>query len=245
MAKRRPSGKPKGLTYELIEPESDIGRPLYRLLEGLVEQHHEDLREARIALAWCTSWKPDVDGRVTLGKCVKASDLHRELAPYDFAILLSRAFFEDGLVTPMQREALIAHELMHAAVKYDVRGEPEYDARGRMIYRIRKHDLEEFSAIAERYGCWKRDLEQFATAIDRARHRDPRFWIGTSALRDAMKAAGCTVPLEVIASWSQAERTEAQEWASLRTELALLPGVQPAEPPAHVQSAAVPEPPVS
>lgn len=239
--KRKAPGKPKALTYELIEPESDSGRSLYLLLGQLVEQHHEDLRESRIALAWCTSWKPDVDGRVTLGKCVKASDLHRELAPYDFVILLSRSFFEDGYITPVQREALIAHELMHAAVKHGQDGEPMYDARGRMMFRLRKHDLEEFSSIGERYGCWKKDIEDFAAAVNRGRQRDPRFWIGTNALRDALIAAGCTVPFDVVAGWSQEERTEAHEWATLQRELATLPGVTALDPPAHVVAASEPE----
>lgn len=244
MAKRKPC-KPKPLTYELIAPESEIGCGLYRLLGELVEHHHEELHDARIALAWCTSWKPDVDGRLTLGKCVKASDLHRELAPYDFVILLSRPFFDDALVTPLQRQALIDHELCHGGVKHDTDGEPMYDARGRQIFRLVKHDLEEFSAIAARYGCWKRDLEQFASALDRARHQDPRFWIGTNALRDALRAAGCTVPLDTIASWTQPQRTEAQEWATLRVELATLPGTPLIDPPSHVADAAEPEPSLS
>jgi hypothetical protein len=46
-------------------------------------------------------------------------------------------------------------------------GEPAVDPKGRRIYRMRKHDLEEFSAIAARYGLWKRDLEQFAAALKR------------------------------------------------------------------------------
>lgn len=237
---RRPARRPakKALTYELIPRDSEIGWQLYAVLDSLVAQHHEHLHEARIALAWCTSWKPDVDGRVTLGKCVKASDLHRELAPYDFAILLSRPFFEDALVTPEQRRALIDHELCHAAVKYDVRGEPEVDARGRTVYRLRKHDLEEFSAIASRYGCWKRDLEQFATALDRARHKSPDYWIGTARLREMLQAVGLTVPGDVIARWTQDERSEAENWALLRAELARLPDSVGAsiEPPAHLAS---------
>lgn len=216
MAKR---GKGKKVSYELLECESDIGRPLYALLDELVTKYHEDLRDARIALAWCTSWKPDVDGRVTLGKCVKASDLHRELAPYDFVILLSRSFMESLRVTALQRRALIDHELCHAAVSYDTKGEPVVDERGRRVYRVRKHDLEEFSMIAERYGCWKRDLEHFAQALERADARVPGYWIGTQRLRDLLHTVGLTVPLEVLSQWSQTERLEAEEWALLRKEL--------------------------
>ncbi len=120
-------------------------------------------------LAWNLTWKADVDGRVTLGKCKRATDLDRELAPYDFVILLRREFFEDANVTDVQRQALIDHELCHAAIALDDEGEPQIDERGRQVYRLRKHDLEEFSVIAERYGTWKRDLEMFAAALERSR----------------------------------------------------------------------------
>jgi hypothetical protein len=169
---RRRTRKPKSrkaVSYELLNPDSTVGEPVYRLLRELVIAHHEHLKDARIALAWCTSWKPDVDGRVTLGKCKKASDLDRELAAYDFIILLKKSFWQDVSVTPDQRRALLDHELCHAGVKCDERtGEPVYDERGRKVYRTVKHDVEEFSAIAERYGHWKRDLEMFAQALNRS-----------------------------------------------------------------------------
>lgn len=236
--------KAKKLTYELLGEDTETGRPLYALLAELVEQHHEALyrTDARIALAWCTSWTPDVDGRVTLGKCRKASDLDRELMAFDFVILLSRSFFEDPRVTPQQCRALIDHELMHAAVKYDATGEPVTDARGRTVYRIRKHDLEEFSDIASRYGCWKRDIEQFAGALDRARHKSPDYWVGVERLRQQLYSAGLTVPADVVASWTQQERREAEEWALLRQELDRIRNPSLLEtsvdPPAHVATVA-------
>lgn len=241
MAKTRTPDKPKPLTYEHIEPESEIGTRLYKMLDDLLIAHHEELLNARIALLWRTNWKPDADGRLTLGQCVKASDLHRELAPYDFAILLSRPFFEDPLVSDTQRLALIDHELTHAAPMVDESGEPVYDARGRQMWRLRKHDLEEFSCIAERYGIWKRDVEVFAAALDRARHRDPKFWIGANAVREALRAAGLSVPLDTVARWTKDEQSEAHEWARLRVELATLPGVTVQDPPAHVVAASVAE----
>jgi hypothetical protein len=167
MARRR-TARPKRVSYELIAHDSVIGHPMYALLDRLVDAHHEDLRQARLALAWCTSWKPDVDGRVTLGKCKKASDLDRELAAFDFIILLRRAFWTDIRVTDAQREALLDHELCHAALKYDDKGEPLEDERGRRVYRVRKHDIEEFTEIVARHGCYKADLERFASALRRA-----------------------------------------------------------------------------
>jgi hypothetical protein len=164
--------KPKGtirVTYELINPETVDGAPMYKLLRDYIDLYHEELSDARIALAWCTSWKPDVDGRLTIGKCKRATELDREIAAVDFIILLSRTFWQDRRVTPAQRAALIDHELCHATVKLDPRTlEPVHNDRRRIVYRTRKHDLEEFSDIVRRHGCYKRDLEQFAAALREA-----------------------------------------------------------------------------
>ena len=160
--------KPKPVNYELIPRDSVNGHPMYALLDELVESFHAEIAAARIALAWCTSWKPDVDGREVLGKCRKASDLDRELAAFDFVILLSRPFWRDARVTDPQRQALLDHELCHAALTYDEKGEPVEDERGRLVYRIRKHDIEEFTDIVARHGCYKADLERFAQALKHA-----------------------------------------------------------------------------
>lgn len=157
--------KPKKVSYELIAPDSEIGGPIYARMERLVEQHHEEISGARIALAWNTSWKPDVDGRCTLGMCKKAGDLDRELAAYDFIIILRRDFWNAPSVLDAQRDALLDHELQHATVAYDQDGEPKVDERGRTVYRIRRHDIEEFGAVVARHGLWKRDLVWFVAQV--------------------------------------------------------------------------------
>lgn len=177
MRRRKQKGS-RRVSYELIRPDSVVGGPIHKLLAELVERHHEHLAKARIGLAWCTSWRPDRDGRVTLGKCKKASDLDRELATFDFIILLKKSWWQDArdmeiggrtITATEQRTALLDHELCHAGVTYDDRtGDPVTDERGRIVYRIIKHDIEEFSPVVGRNGIWKRDLEQFAAALNRA-----------------------------------------------------------------------------
>ena len=167
MRRRKAPGKPKKVTYELIGHDTVIGHPMYALLGELVGKHHQDLAKARIALAWCTSWRPNVDGQVILGKLKKAGDLDREVAAFDFIVLLNRFFWTHPETTDAWRRALLDHELCHGSVKYDDRGEPVEDERGRLVYRTRKHDLEEFNAVVERHGLWKRDLETFAAALKR------------------------------------------------------------------------------
>lgn len=169
MAQRSKSKRKKGakrVTYRLIEPTTEVGKPMYRLLRELVGKFHTEVKEARIALAWNLGWKPDVDGRVILGKCKKASDLDRELAAYDFVIILRQSFWLDLSVTDAQRAALLDHELTHAAPRCDERtGEPIVDERSRVCYRIRKHDIEEFTEIVARHGLYTRDLELHGAVI--------------------------------------------------------------------------------
>lgn len=159
----------KRVTYQLIKPDSKEGKPIFVMLNELIEKHHEHLTNARIALAWNTTWKADVDGHTKLGQTKKASDLDRELAPYDFVIMLRKEFFEMHDTTEAQKRALLDHELCHADCRYDREGEPLVDAKGRTIYRLRKHDLEEFSAVVGRHGIYKRDIEAFFSAAKRDR----------------------------------------------------------------------------
>lgn len=211
--------RPKKVPYTLIPEKTDAGKTMYALVYALVDEHHEELSRTnvRIALAWATGWKPDVDGRVMLGKCKKATDLDRELAPFDFVILLNRDFWQNPRVTDLQRRALLDHELMHAAVAYDENGDAKVDDRGRTVYRIRKHDLEEFSDIAQRYGCWKRDIEAFMRALSRADAQSTGF-VGYSSLREALKTVGVEVPLDTIVAWTAADRRDVLIWTRLRQD---------------------------
>jgi hypothetical protein len=157
--------KKKTVAYRLITRESEAGQAMYQMLRGLLDDVHEDLQGAKIALAFNLSWKPDTDGRVTLGKCKKASELDRELHQFDFVIMLQQQFWENAEVTDAQRLALLDHELCHAAPKLDEDGEQVEDVNGRKVWRMVKHDIEEFSGVVKRHGTYKRDLEHFAQAL--------------------------------------------------------------------------------
>lgn len=159
--------KPKKINFALIPEGDSDGRPEpYQLLDELREEHHDHLASARILLAWRKELKPDPDGHLVLGKCVKASDLQRELVNCDFVILLNREVWHDLRFTRDKKLALLDHELCHAEVARDEEtGEDKFDERGRRVWRIRKHDIEEFQAIVQRHGCYKRDLEKFSEAL--------------------------------------------------------------------------------
>lgn len=159
---RRPKVKGgKKVSYTLIEKHTQVGQAMYARLTAVREDPaHQEIQQARIALAWCTSWKPNVDGLVILGKCKKATELDRELAPYDFVILLNQAWWYDVKTTDEFRDAVIDHELCHAAPQLDPRTlEQVRDERNRPVWRTRKHDVEEFIGVIQRRGVYRRNLE--------------------------------------------------------------------------------------
>jgi hypothetical protein len=140
---------------------------LYDLMNELISNHHHHLIDANIAIAWRYGWKEDQDGRTKLGQAKKLSDLDRELRTedgkeIDLVILLNFEAWNRADFKEKHQSALIDHELCHFQVAVDEDGEFKLDSRGRAVYRIRGHDVEEFTEIVSRHGIWKNDLEKFA-----------------------------------------------------------------------------------
>ena len=160
--------KPKKVPYILLSQSQ--WPQVFEVMNDLVETVHRHLTNARIALAWHVSLKPDVDGKLILGKAKKASDLDRELAPYDFVIVLNSDFWNDTETNDAQRKALMDHELSHCEVARDEDGDEKTDEKGRTVYRMRKHDIEEFTGVVLRNGIYKGDLEAFYSVIVNARN---------------------------------------------------------------------------
>lgn len=209
--------KPKKVSYELIERDSVIGHPMYQLLDELVHAHHDDLRFAQIALGWCFSWTHDRDGNVVVGKCVKASDLSRELAPYDFVILLARWYWRDDRTPLIERRRLLDHELCHAAKALDKYGDQVEDERGRKVWRTRKHDFEEFVQIVERYGL---ETTTRGREIAAAIRRNPPTFAGCPRCAEDPAGRGWqTVPLDTTGRTTVRRCACWIEWQQVREEL--------------------------
>ena len=81
----------------------------------------------------------------------------------DFLVILDWKFWYDA--TPLQREALVFHELCHTAHAHDREGELRYDSNGRPVFEMQGHDLEEFRDVVARYGAWLDDIAHFADAL--------------------------------------------------------------------------------
>lgn len=136
---------------------------LYAQLARLIDKYHEELAQARIVLAWHYGWKPDKDGRLTLGKCRKLTELDQRLADFDFVVILNADVWPE--LNEPQREAILDHELCHAAPALDEEGEQKEDSTGRKCWRVRRHDVEEFSEIVTRHGLYTSELEKLGKAI--------------------------------------------------------------------------------
>ena len=158
--------KGKKVRVELIPPK----HPAYVMMAKIRKRYHYSTRKAKIALMWRIAYRPDRDGHLVLGKCKKASDFQRELAEYDFVILLNKEVWNDKKFGERRQRALLDHELCHAA-RLERHGKSVKDERGRYCWRMRDHEIEEFREIVERHGLYKADLERFAEAILKAKRR--------------------------------------------------------------------------
>lgn len=119
----------------------------------LVGALHPHLVNAKIVYLYREDMKRR--GRVRLGVATKAGTKLVYLAGCDFVLDFNWTYW--GKLTPVQRIALVDHELTHCA-----RG-PEGEG-----WAVLAHDVEEFSSIVQRWGLWTPDLLQFNAAAKSA-----------------------------------------------------------------------------
>lgn len=157
----------KSVRVELI-PEN---KSPYKYLRRMRKKYHENLKRAKIALVWRIALKPDKDGHLILGVCHRTSDLNKEFSEYDYYILLNKEVWSDKEFDDKKKNALIDHELCHCGRMVDKEGKHKKDERGRYLFRMKKHDIEEFRSVVKHHGIWKRDLELFAEALLKKRKK--------------------------------------------------------------------------
>jgi hypothetical protein len=80
------------------------------------------------------------------GECSRTTGKWRKLTGFDFVIVLHKEAWVG--FTPMQREALLHHELAHIDIQEDK-------------WCLAKHDVEEFLSTYKRFGSWRAELEAF------------------------------------------------------------------------------------
>lgn len=110
----------------------------------------ESIKESAIVYLW--KRKGSSKPKLLMGKCNKPTGLLDYFSAADFVIYFSANNCRDIGITNFQMEALIFHELKHAAMDD---GEPI----------IVPHDWEGFAEEIENYGLWSKDLKPIADAI--------------------------------------------------------------------------------
>lgn len=81
----------------------------------------------------------------------------------DFLITIDLPWWNEA--SPLEREALVFHELAHIQQEITKDGEPAFDRDGNPKYGLREHDVTAFNSEVARYGAWSPDLQQFVESM--------------------------------------------------------------------------------
>lgn len=122
------------------ERYAEIGMRLIR-----TEAAFADIRDSDATICFLSSDAAKTSrGRAVHGQCERVPDKWKWSVPADYAITI----FEpnvDGM-SEKQIEILLFHELLHVLI--------DHDKDGGEVYRIRPHDLEDFTSVIERFGVY-------------------------------------------------------------------------------------------
>lgn len=79
-----------------------------------------------------------------------------------FLVVLDLAWWRQA--TPLQREALVWHELCHVRQAVDKFGAPKFDRDGLPVFGLVEHDITAFESEVQRFGAWTADIAGFLEA---------------------------------------------------------------------------------
>ena len=135
-------GKLKELPYEISEEVKAIA-------EKILNETTIHAKIAYVASHKQAKW---------LGKCQVVPAIFKLLTDYDYIIYVNVEGYEE--LSYKQKEALIFHELEHIAWKQNIK-DPEV---GKWV--IRRHDMEEFNSVVQKYGRWLGDVDEFSESLN-------------------------------------------------------------------------------
>lgn len=159
--------------YQLIEELSDNaaeGDEVLGWLQEVRDKSHLDLAMASIRCAWMLADTIDKDGHRKLGQMKLCSELEYQLHGADAILITNREAWRE--MEDNQRKAYVDHELCHLRQKLGKDGQQEEDESGRKLWRLAKHDLEEFRDVVARHGCYMSDIQEFVEAALRDKALD-------------------------------------------------------------------------
>lgn len=142
---------------DLMEEEKyfkDEGE-LENMARELIGMYHSEAATARVFYFFKTKHRKKGD-KAVLGTCSLLNEKMQLMCPYDYCLEIADDAWQQ--LNETQRKALLLHELKHIQV---VEGED-----GETKYRLRLHDLEEFSQVVKIFGLWKPDIVEFSKALE-------------------------------------------------------------------------------
>ena len=161
------------LFYVPGDAETDPGPIAARLIE---DPHFDEIRGLEPTILYLMRAVPRVKGgKTSLGEVIMptgrgtAGEMFMWLLGSacqgvpDYVMVLDAAWWAEA--SPLQREALVFHELEHMCQATNQHGEPRFSFAGDPIYALRAHDLEEFGSVVERYGAWLSDVSDFVRSL--------------------------------------------------------------------------------
>lgn len=152
----------KPIKTKWSHPDDVMERWIDTAVKALVAKHHDHLEDAEIGVILCEEL-PARNGRRVLGTAHVMSEKERLLTAVDLLICLDKRIW--SVAKEQMRRALLDHELCHFGMRVDEDGVPERDDKGRTMYRLNAHDVEEFNAVIRRHGLWMADLSSAAKAM--------------------------------------------------------------------------------
>jgi len=126
---------PEGEEFAEAEQAGAIG-------DVLIPPIYNEIATAKIAYLF--KEKMGSGERIDLGKAKRTSGLLAHLTAYDFVLVFNWTAWK--ACTPIQRLALVDHELAHCG-----RGD---DGQWTILH----HEVEEFAGVVRRWGLWTSDL---------------------------------------------------------------------------------------
>jgi hypothetical protein len=132
-------------------------------LVGFLFRDYPDVQQQRAIIGTCSM--PQAQGRV---RKLFEWLMEEKLGYFPiFLYTLDHDFWTAA--TPRQREILMYHEICHAGIALDAFGSPKHHREtGEPIWCIVGHDVEEFTAVVQRYGAYSDDLLAFKNALSMA-----------------------------------------------------------------------------
>jgi hypothetical protein len=112
------------------------------LIENTAELEYIKKSNARIIYLESDSTKKNGTERLVLGECEKVASKNQWAISADFTITV----YKNNCIglSEEQIKILLFHELLHVGI--------DYGTDGGEVYSVKKHDLEDFKVIVDKYG---------------------------------------------------------------------------------------------